>query len=296
MPILYRPPDSGSPNNRPQHTVQVRREPVGDLILTAVRYPPGTTLAPHRHEPAALIQVLEGDYHEAFQSRSFSLSRGHQLFRPANAVHSDLIGNRGASCFLIQFTPAWLENIGQYGSFCERPVMTPPVQTDRLVASIYRQWHIQDPAAELMIEGLALELSAQLIRSTDQLVTHHPPSWLRRVREYVYDQPTEEHRLQSLALTAHVHPVHLCREFRRHYGQTVGDFIRQRRVEVAAEQIALHSDEGLTDIAINSGFASHAHFSTVFRQVMGISPSQYRKNLSIRRKSVSRNTDSRHTL
>jgi AraC family transcriptional regulator len=81
-----------------------------------------------------------------------------------------------------------------------------------------------------------------------------------------------------------VHPVHLCREFRRHYDQTIGGFIRQRRVEVAAERIALDPDEGLTNIAMNCGFASHAHFSTVFHKLMGVTPSEYRRNLLIRRK------------
>jgi AraC family transcriptional regulator len=275
------PTSNAANESRPAKT-QVRREFVGDLQLTLATYPPGTQLPRHTHEPAAIIQVLEGDYQEAFQCQTFALGRGHQLFRPSNAAHSNAIGKRGASCFLIQFTPAWLKKIQEFGHLHERPVMTRPANTDRLVSSIFRQWQSQDLATKLVIEGMALELSAHLLRS--QCGSRHPPFWLRRVREYVYEQPTEELQLRLLALEAQVHPVHLCREFRRHYGQTVGDFIRQRRVEVAAERIALHRDEGLTDIAVDAGFASHAHFSTVFRKLMGVSPSQYRKNLSNRRK------------
>src|ERR1700719_528221 len=90
-------PNGSDGSARP--TVQVRRQPVGDLLLTLASYPPGATLPQHTHEPAAIIHLLEGDYREAFQSQAFSLGRGHQLFRPSNAVHSDVIGKRGARCF-----------------------------------------------------------------------------------------------------------------------------------------------------------------------------------------------------
>jgi len=280
LPLI--PSLPGGPKRQPR-TVQITRKSIGDLMLTEAHYPPGTELPPHRHEPAAIIRIVEGDYNETFQGRSFSLKRGDELFRPAYAQHSNSIGKRGASCFLVQFTPAWLEKVREYGPLGEKPVMTQPASTDRLVASIYRRWQIEDRSTELMIQGLAMELSAQLIQTTRTVYSHYPPSWLRRVREYVYERPTEELQLLKLALHAQVHPVHLCREFHRHYGQTVGEFIRKRRIEVAAQQIAERGDQNLTEIAINSGFASHAHFTTVFRKVMGVTPSEYRRNLSIRR-------------
>jgi AraC family transcriptional regulator len=32
----------------------------------------------------------------------------------------------------------------------------------------------------------------------------------------------------------------------------------------------------LTTVALETGFASHAHFSTVFRAALGVTPSSYR--------------------
>lgn len=281
LPLIGSLPNGPKPQPR---NVQVTRKTIGDLMLTEARYPSGTELSPHRHDPAAIISIIDGDYNETFQGRSFSLKRGDELFRPANAKHSNSIGKRGAAVFLVQFTPTWLEKLREYGPLYEKPVMPQPASTDRLVASIYRRWQLEDRSTELMIQGLAMELSAQLIQSTRTVYNHYPPSWLRRIREYVYERPTEELPLLTLALHAQVHPVHLCREFHRHYGQTLGEFIRIRRVEVAAQQIARGGDQNLTEIAINSGFASHAHFTSVFRKLMGVTPSQYRRSLSIRQK------------
>ncbi len=43
---------------------------------------------------------------------------------------------------------------------------------------------------------------------------------------------------------AGVHPVHLSREFRKHYRMTIGDYIRKRRIEHASE---LLSNSGTVD-------------------------------------------------
>src|SRR5438309_377932 len=78
-----------------------------------------------------------------------------------------------------------------------------------------------------------------------------------------------------------VHAVHLAREFRKHYGCTAGDYVRQLRIEYAFREIG-RSGSSLAEIASAAGFSDQSHFSKVFRRFTGMTPANYRAALSIR--------------
>ncbi|HYR28431.1 MAG TPA: helix-turn-helix transcriptional regulator, partial [Thermoanaerobaculia bacterium] len=66
--------------------------------------------------------------------------------------------------------------------------------------------------------------------------------------------------------------------FRRHFRCTVGDYVRERRIEYASRELA-RSATPLALIALDAGFASQAHFSTTFKRMTGFTPAAYRRTL-----------------
>lgn len=54
-------------------------------------------------------------------------------------------------------------------------------------------------------------------------------------------------------------------------------YLRYCRIKEATRQLSEHPDLSITKIAFNCGFNSSQYFATVFRQVEGISPGQYRE-------------------
>lgn len=81
-----------------------------------------------------------------------------------------------------------------------------------------------------------------------------------------------------MARSVGVHPVHLATTFRRHFGSTIGEYVRRLRIDFATRQIA-SSEESLCNIALAAGFADQSHFSKVFRQQTGMTPGVFRANL-----------------
>ena len=75
----------------------------------------------------------------------------------------------------------------------------------------------------------------------------------------------------ELSSIAGVHPSHLARKFRSCYKKSIGEYLRQRRVDVAID-LLVGSNLSLTEIALATGFAHHAHFMT--RQASDGSTSQ----------------------
>src|SRR6185312_13324665 len=102
--------------------------------------------------------------------------------------------------------------------------------------------------------GLMLEFAAERARHADRPLRGRPPLWLARAQELLRVRFVAPPSLVELAGEVGVHPVHLARTFRSHIGCTVGDYVRQLRVEYACQRLTA-SDAPLVDIAMDAGFA-----------------------------------------
>ena len=67
------------------------------------------------------------------------------------------------------------------------------------------------------------------------------------------------------------------RRFKKLFGLTPMSYINQYRVRAACITLWKTGDS-ISKVAINSGFYDHSHFVKHFRQIMKMTPSQYRKN------------------
>lgn len=62
----------------------------------------------------------------------------------------------------------------------------------------------------------------------------------------------------------------------KHVGTSVHKYILNIRIN-EAKKLLLTTEQSLTYIAENVGFNSNTHFSNYFKQVIGISPLEFRK-------------------
>ena len=81
----------------------------------------------------------------------------------------------------------------------------------------------------------------------------------------------------SLAQSIGYSREHITRQFREATGVSVGDYITQHRLGVAAA-ILRRSDDKLDVVAGQSGFASANYLCRAFRKRYGITPDQFRRN------------------
>jgi AraC family transcriptional regulator len=127
----------------------------------------------------------------------------------------------------------------------------------------------------LAIEGLTLELLAETSRRSVVSSNHKRPLWLEQAREILHAHFTGQLTLTSIAEMVGVHPVHLAREFRKYYLCTMGDYVRQLRIEFACRNLA-ETTTPLVEIALAAGFSHQSHFSRTFKRLTGMTPAQYR--------------------
>ena len=70
-------------------------------------------------------------------------------------------------------------------------------------------------------------------------------------------------------------PYHFHRIFKGVVGEGVNEYVRRLRLESAA--VALKTtDRGVLQVALDAGYGTHEAFTRAFRQLFGVSPTQFR--------------------
>jgi len=82
--------------------------------------------------------------------------------------------------------------------------------------------------------------------------------------------------LERLASVAAISPFHFHRLFHLWSGVTLNEFVRRRRLDVAAGRLRHCPGEKITAISLNCGFASPEGFARAFRERFGATPSTWR--------------------
>src|SRR3954447_6281685 len=102
-------------------------------------------------------------------------------------------------------------------------------------------------------------------------------STLNRLVDLVEQHLTEELDVDGLARALGTTEYHLRRMFSSLAGMPLSDYVRQRRMTVAAADVVRGEDD-LLSIAVRHGYGSTEAFGRAFRAVHGAGPSDIRRD------------------
>ncbi|MDR3118750.1 MAG: response regulator [Mediterranea sp.] len=97
---------------------------------------------------------------------------------------------------------------------------------------------------------------------------------MKTINEHIDDPMLN---VEMLAANAGMSRVHMHRKLKELTNQSARDFIRSIRLKQAARLLA-QKKLTISEIAYTTGFSSISHFSNSFRELYGISPTEYRQN------------------
>src|SRR5262249_29900375 len=163
--------------------------------------------------------------------------------------HRDQVGTTGAHCLMVEVPEHWVRRMRVGGLALTTP--SPSYGSGNLLARIRQELTFPDELSHIVVEGLIMELACEGHRA--KTVARHAPVWLRRVRDRIADEFATMPSMSALANEAGVHPAHLARAFRQHFGCTAGEFCREKRIEYCCR--LLQTGGQLCEIAAAAGFA-----------------------------------------
>jgi len=99
---------------------------------------------------------------------------------------------------------------------------------------------------------------------------------LRRIKEFVDAKMEDELTLCEMAQSVELSTSHFSRMFRKSTGEAPHQFVLRHRVERAKEMLRA-AEARVLDVAVACGFKTQQHFARVFRQMCGVSPTEYRQ-------------------
>src|SRR5258708_10737298 len=133
-----------------------------------------------------------------------------------------------------------------------------------------------------MCEALATMLSVHLIRHTTG--ARRPDSadgvlsrrTVRRVMEYIRENPESRLTLGRMAAAVHLSPYHFARQFKAATGSPPHQYVIARRVERAQHLLRADGEIGVTEVALRVGFSDQSKLSLQFKRIPGFPPGHFR--------------------
>lgn len=98
---------------------------------------------------------------------------------------------------------------------------------------------------------------------------------LHKVVLYIENNLNEDLTLNRLAEIGCFNPSYLSRIFKQTYGSNLSDYIVKQRMELA-KQLLRTTSRRINEISLAAGYTSHHSFTRVFKNLVGVSPVDYR--------------------
>ncbi|MBS1726223.1 MAG: helix-turn-helix transcriptional regulator [Armatimonadetes bacterium] len=252
------------------------------VVVTEALYPSEVMGELHAHSWPYFKVVLNGMYRELEKNRSIEHHRQSIATQPKDEPHRTHIAACGLHYLRVDLAPSFIDQIDDRLDCKQRNLFWEPQNIKsgpllHLGSKLYSAWKNWDFASPLILEGLILEITGEVLRANQP--EHAYPAWMKKLEDRLQSNLEAGTSLADLSLELGVHPVMMARWFRRKHRQSIGEYVRALRVERATHDL-LHSNLTLGEIAIRAGFADQSHFGRVVKRLTGATPGDIRRGKS----------------
>jgi len=156
-----------------------------------------------------------------------------------------------------------------------------------MVAAVHAEMVAGFPSGRLFLDSVEQAMAVTLVNG--HAVRHRPvqlyrgglgSARLRRIRELVHAKMEDDLSLDEMAESVGLSTAHFARMFRKSTGETPHQFVLRQRLERAKAMLRA-PDARVLDVAVACGFKTQQHFAQVFRDILGVSPTEFRQDLAV---------------
>jgi AraC family transcriptional regulator len=227
-----------------------------------------------------IVLPLSGSFQYLESSRSFYVGVNQVLLIPPGReyrITHPIEGDRSMAVFPSLQIAEQLAHPAVTGDTEARSV-SPSLRIRALsLRSAARQGADPLTLDELSIDFCSAVLKADKINVPPYLAGRG--STIARAKEYLHAHYREPITLAAVASAAGVSPVYLTQLFKRSFGLALHQYVMALRLNEAL--FAVGDSPDLTSLALDFGFSSHSHFTSVFRSRFGMTPSAVRQSQAI---------------
>lgn len=229
---------------------------------------------------ARLYYVEAGEAFVQHHGKEFRLATGGMYLIPAHTIMNFWCPHQFVQHW-IHFTATLFGNLDLFDYLpCRYEIpIRDPQQAKSMLQHLEQIASFYSPSSTLESTGLLMQLLAPFLDSVNT-VKHEKNRRgvlrFRKVIEYIDAHLGEAIRVSSLADLIHIERTYFSRLFSRHLGVSPARYIQQRRIE-RSRRLLWQTDLRVFEIAHQLGFSDAFHFSKTFKQLTGLSPTEFRR-------------------
>ena len=236
----------------------------------------------HYHDYFELYYLEEGERYHMIQDRLYNIHSGEfVIFSPYVMHHSYGEENVPFRRILLYFRredvcSAALLKALEKGTGVYKPEQKEKQALHRMLDDMLKEQDKPQAYSEDYTHTLLNMILLTIIRNIQTPVKPEKRNRITDVISYIHKNYQEDISIDQLAQMSYVSPYYLCREFKRFTNSTIIQYVNVTRV-MNAQRMFMETDKNITEISRDTGFSNITHFNRVFKNVMGMTPSNYRK-------------------
>jgi AraC family transcriptional regulator len=154
-----------------------------------------------------------------------------------------------------------------------------------MVAAVHAEMVAGFPSGRLFLDSVEQAMAVMLVNG--HAIRHRPvqicrgglgSARLRRIKELVHAKMEDDLSLDEMAQSVELSTAHFARMFRKSTGETPHQFVLRQRLGRAKSMLRA-PDARVLDVAVACGFKTQQHFAQAFRDLWGVSATEYRQDL-----------------
>ncbi len=264
--------DAAAPSAAAREAEHLRRldwieTAAGDVVASAGDYPDGHHVAPHRHRRSQLLHALSGVLLVSTAQGRWIVPPDHAMWIPAGIAHAvDMLGAvRMRSAYVLPDAAPGLP------SALKVLAMTELMRSLVVEAVGLADGAVSDPRADAITRLILLEIPR--LEERPFALPLPADERLARLCRGFLDAPTPHVTIDDWARRAGMSRRGFTRAFQRETGLSLSLWRRQATLLAALPRLS--AGAAVTTVALDLGYDSAPAFTTMFRQMLGVSPRGY---------------------
>ena len=218
-----------------------------------------------------LTFVIDGYSTYYINNTPYELHSGEAIFIPSGEYRQ--AHTNGMHCVAFNFELEVLADFTLPSKFKwdENPFILPYLK------DFSREWLAKAENYQMKCKAIFLLILYELLKlNSNTKYNFH----IEQIKKYILDHLTEKICIKNIAELIGLNSVYCGALFKEYENCTIIEYINQMRINKALELLQFESFN-ISQIAYQTGFEDIYYFSRVFKQIKGVSPSEYRRSLKI---------------
>lgn len=240
----------------------------------------------HWHSDLEILYCSEGTFCVENEEKQYKIEAGDIILIGSCEPHMFSSGE-GAEGIIISLGFAFFDDkFDEVRSVhCEPPVLKNNKSVKEEITNISQLYNSEKSlASDLELRGRLYKLMSLLyngLPSTGQVTKGQQQrlfavSKIQKVLDFTAMHYSENITLEQAAAISGYEKSSFCRSFKNATNDTFHNYLNSYRIK-KSKILLTETDDSITDIAFSVGFTQHKNFCRIFKEINGLSPSDYRK-------------------